>query len=88
MRDEPAYPPPEDLARFLRAGPVPVYVGFGSIVLENAKRTTEIILQACRMAGVRVIISRGWSRLGGDDPSTDNVFYLGDCPHGKRLRSI
>lgn len=83
MRDEPEYTPPEDLAAFLSAGPAPVYIGFGSIVLENAKKTTEVILQACEMAGVRVIVSRGWSQLGGDDPSTDNVFYLGDCPHGK-----
>ena len=83
MRDEPVYTPPEDLASFLHSGPIPIYIGFGSIVLEDAKRMTEIILQACRMAGVRVIISRGWSKLGGADLSTDNVFYLGDCPHGK-----
>ena len=85
MRDEPVYTPPEDLARFLREGPVPVYIGFGSIVLEDAKKTTEILLEACRKADVRVIISRGWSKLGGNDPSTETVFYLGDCPHGKRL---
>ncbi|KAH8707657.1 hypothetical protein GQ44DRAFT_816275 [Phaeosphaeriaceae sp. PMI808] len=81
MREEPTYTPPQDLANFLRAGPAPVYIGFGSIVLENAKRTTEIILQACKTAAARVIISRGWSKLGGNDPSTDDVFYLGDCPH-------
>ncbi|USP74649.1 glycosyltransferase family 1 protein [Curvularia clavata] len=81
MRDEPTYTPPEDLAKFLHAGPVPIYIGFGSIVLENAKRITEIILEACTKANVRVIISRGWSRLGGNDPSTEDVFYLGDCPH-------
>ncbi|EUC43587.1 glycosyltransferase family 1 protein [Bipolaris oryzae ATCC 44560] len=81
MREEPVYTPPEELSRFLHAGDVPVYVGFGSIVLENAKRMTEIILEACKKANVRVIISRGWSKLGGNDPNTENVFYLGDCPH-------
>ena len=86
MREETVYTPPEELSRFLRAGAVPLYVGFGSIVLENAKRTTEIILEACRKADVRVVISRGWSKLGGNDPNTENVFYLGDCPHGKRQR--
>jgi sterol 3beta-glucosyltransferase len=88
MRDEPAFTPPEDLARFLHAGPPPLYIGFGSIVLEDAKRMTEVIVQACKMASVRVIISRGWSKLGGEDPSTDDVFYLGDCPHGRRKQRI
>ncbi|XP_014556216.1 glycosyltransferase family 1 protein [Bipolaris victoriae FI3] len=81
MREEPVYTPLEELSTFLRRGTVPLYVGFGSIVLENAKRTTEIILEACRKANVRVIISRGWSKLGGNDPNTEHVFYLGDCPH-------
>lgn len=84
MREEPVYTPPEELSRFLRAGAVPVYVGFGSIVLENAKKITEIILEACEKADIRVIISRGWSQLRGNDPNTANVFYLRDCPHGKR----
>ncbi|TDZ28591.1 Sterol 3-beta-glucosyltransferase UGT80B1 [Colletotrichum spinosum] len=29
----------------------------------------------------RVIISRGWSKLGCGSPNTDDVFYLGDCPY-------
>ena len=82
MRDEPVYTPPPDLAYFLRNGPPPVYIGFGSIVLDDARKTTETLLKACKAAHVRVVISRGWSKLGGDDPSSDNVFYLGDCPHG------
>lgn len=81
MRDEPAYNPPPDLARFLASGPKPVYIGFGSIVLDNPAQVTNIIHEACRSFRVRVIISRGWSKLGGDDPNTDDVFYLGDCPH-------
>lgn len=82
MRDPPAYQPPPDLEAFLSAGPPPVYVGFGSIVLENPARLTDVILEATRRCGVRVIISRGWSKLGGDSPSNQHVFYLGDCPHG------
>ncbi|KAH8688353.1 hypothetical protein BGZ61DRAFT_533137 [Ilyonectria robusta] len=81
MRDEPAFQPPEDLANFLALGPPPIYVGFGSIVIQDPKAYTEIILESCRRAGVRVIISRGWSKLGGNSPNTDDVFYLGDCPH-------
>lgn len=83
MRDEPAYTPPQDLADFLARGPPPVYIGFGSIVIDDPTALTNIIKESCRVAGARVIISRGWSKLGGNDPSTDSVFYLGDCPHGK-----
>jgi sterol 3beta-glucosyltransferase len=85
LRDEPKYDCPSDLQSFLRAGPTPIYVGFGSIVIDDPKRLTDIILQAARACGTRVIISKGWSKLGGDDPNTNQVFYLGDCPHGKRL---
>ncbi|QKD57890.2 uncharacterized protein FOBCDRAFT_186963 [Fusarium oxysporum Fo47] len=81
MRDEPSYTPPDELAAFLAAGPEPIYVGFGSIVLEDAVSMTNTILEACGLAGVRVIVSRGWSKLGGSDPNTDDVLYLGDCPH-------
>lgn len=86
MRDEPTYEPPTELDYFLSAGPPPIYVGFGSIVINDPKRLTDIILEAARVCGVRVIISRGWSKLGGDDPSSDKVFYLGDCPHGEEAR--
>ena len=58
-----------------------MYIGFGSIVIEDPERLTAILLEAVRMAGVRAIISRGWSKLGGSSPSTRDVFYLGDCPH-------
>ncbi|KAF4950018.1 hypothetical protein FGADI_8464 [Fusarium gaditjirri] len=81
MRDEPSYTPPQDLADFLERGPPPVYIGFGSIVIDDPTALTNIIKESCRVAGARVIISRGWSKLGGSDPSTDSVFYLGDCPH-------
>ncbi|KAJ7489441.1 putative sterol glucosyltransferase [Mycena latifolia] len=79
FRDPPNYTPPPDLDAFLRAGPPPVYIGFGSIVVDDPKRMSTILLQAVQAAGVRAIISRGWSKLDG--PPMDNVFYLGDCPH-------
>lgn len=37
------------------------------------------LLEAIRITGVRALISRGWSNLGGS--ATENVMYLGDCPH-------
>ena len=41
-------------------------------------------MTAVRQVGVRAIISKGWSNLGGDTVgpnAKDDIFYLGDCPH-------
>ncbi|KAJ6030987.1 hypothetical protein N7540_001719 [Penicillium herquei] len=79
FRKTPDYQPDSELTAFLRSGPPPIYIGFGSIVIENSGSMTEILLQAIKETGVRAIISRGWSRLGG--PNLPNVLYLDDCPH-------
>ncbi|KAJ6015229.1 hypothetical protein N7540_009820 [Penicillium herquei] len=80
FRSLPDYKPPPDLDAFLRAGSPPVYIGFGSVVIEDPTAMTNIILQAVKSLGVRAIISRGWSKIG-EAESDDEVFYLGDCPH-------
>ncbi|KAL4798028.1 hypothetical protein BDV19DRAFT_377237 [Aspergillus venezuelensis] len=79
FRDTPVYAPPKSLEAFLSSGPPPVYIGFGSIVIEDPAQFTKTILEAIRLTGIRAIISRGWSKLGGK-PS-DSIFYIDDCPH-------
>src|SRR3954470_3265699 len=79
FRSPPPYSPPDDLARFLSAGAPPVYVGFGSIVLDDPERVVRTILDAVRAAGVRAIISKGWSQLAG--PASEDIYWIGDCPH-------
>ncbi|KAJ5448469.1 Glycosyl transferase family 28 [Penicillium cf. griseofulvum] len=79
FRDAPEYDP-KDLQAFLSSGPPPIYIGFGSIVLEDSIRINAAILDAVNAAGVRAIISKGWSNLEGEH--TDNVYFIGDCPHG------
>ncbi|KAH6628959.1 UDP-glucose,sterol transferase [Boeremia exigua] len=82
FRDPPHYTPPTEIARFLQAGPPPVYIGFGSIVIDDPAKTTCTILEAVRECGVRAIISRGWSNLGEGVPSeSHDVLFIGDCPH-------
>ncbi|OQD89592.1 hypothetical protein PENANT_c002G04470 [Penicillium antarcticum] len=77
------YTPPDDLAAFLRAGPPPIYVGFGSIVVDNPQALSQIIRGAVQKTGQRAIISKGWSGLGADsvDIQEGNNFLLGNCPH-------
>ncbi|PVH84848.1 glycosyltransferase family 1 protein [Cadophora sp. DSE1049] len=79
FRDPPDYKPPDDLRDFLAAGPPPIYVGFGSIVIDNPQNMTAIIIAGIKRTGVRAIVSRGWSKLDGE--KLPNVLYLGDCPH-------
>ena len=80
FRSTPAYTPPDNLARFLQAGPAPVYIGFGSIVVERPEVLLQTILQAVELSGTRCIISKGWSSLATNE-IPDNVFFVGDCPH-------
>ncbi|KAL7762708.1 hypothetical protein ACKLNR_009243 [Fusarium oxysporum f. sp. zingiberi] len=81
FRDAPKYQPEPALEQFLANGPPPVYIGFGSIVIDDPEKLTATILEAVRVTGTRAIVSRGWSKLGGDSAGDDQVFFLGDCPH-------
>lgn len=79
FRNPPNYTPSLGLDAWLSAGAPPVYIGFGSIVVDDPEKLTAIILEAIKISGVRAIISRGWSKLRGEDST--NLFYLNDCPH-------
>lgn len=75
-------PLPAEVEQFLKEGPPPFYVGFGSMPDRNAARTTRIIVEAAEAAKQRVILSAGWAKLGGEKlPST--VLAVGPVPHAK-----
>ncbi|KAI4838071.1 UDP-Glycosyltransferase/glycogen phosphorylase [Aureobasidium sp. EXF-8845] len=80
FRDPPHYDPPAALVEFLEAGPAPIYIGFGSIVVDDPDALTAILLEAIALCGQRVLLSSGWSKLRTSDLPA-NVFPLGDCPH-------
>lgn len=76
------YKPADDLQEFLDAGEPPVYIGFGSIVVDDPNAFTEMILKAVELAGVRALISKGWGGFGATNANTPkNVFMLGNIPH-------
>ncbi|CAJ2510264.1 Uu.00g061640.m01.CDS01 [Anthostomella pinea] len=74
------FKPPVDLVKFLDAGEAPIYIGFGSIVVDDADRFTEMIFEAVRAAGVRALVSKGWGGLGQDNVP-ENIYMLENTPH-------
>ncbi|KAI5461862.1 hypothetical protein BGZ63DRAFT_356157 [Mariannaea sp. PMI_226] len=76
------YTPTSDLQAFLDAGPPPVYIGFGSIVLDDPDAMTALILETVRKTGQRVLLSKGWGGMGDDRfHIPTSVFMLGNVPH-------
>ncbi|QSZ35887.1 hypothetical protein DSL72_007009 [Monilinia vaccinii-corymbosi] len=75
-----SFKPPDDLTKFLDGGEPPIYIGFGSIVVDDPDKFTEMIFEAVKKAGVRALISKGWGGLGGEN-TPGNVFMLENTPH-------
>ncbi|KAE9589103.1 putative sterol 3-beta-glucosyltransferase [Lupinus albus] len=75
------YQPREDFVQWIQKGPPPFYFGFGSMPLEDPKRTTDVILEALKITEQRGIIDRGWGNLGNLAEVPDSVFLLEECPH-------
>ncbi|ODA80483.1 hypothetical protein RJ55_03441 [Drechmeria coniospora] len=77
-----SFTPDSHLAAFLNAGPPPIYIGFGSIVVDDPVAMTRIIFDAIRRTGLRALVSKGWGDLGADDVGVpEGVHMLGDVPH-------
>ncbi|PYH76778.1 UDP-glucose,sterol transferase [Aspergillus uvarum CBS 121591] len=76
------YKPPDDLAAFLKAGPPPIYIGFGSIVVDNPGALTRIVFEAIKASGQRAIVNKGWGNLGADEKDIpDNILMISKAPH-------
>ncbi|KAJ5937623.1 Sterol 3-beta-glucosyltransferase UGT80B1 [Penicillium verhagenii] len=83
------YKPTEEIDKFLKAGPPPIYVGFGSIVVDDQVKLTRIIFEAVRKSGQRAMISKGWGNLGIDDADIpENILIIGSVPHDWLFRQV
>ena len=58
-----------------------MYIGFGSIVVDDPDALTQAVYEATQLAGVRALVATGWGSLGGSTPVPPNIFLLGSCPH-------
>ncbi|MBL8162160.1 MAG: glycosyltransferase family 1 protein [Anaerolineae bacterium] len=74
----PNWTPPEKLSAFLAQGEPPVYVGFGSMPVHEPERTSQMISDALRLAGLRGVLQAGWAGMGHED---DHLITIGDAPH-------
>ncbi|XP_006340521.1 sterol 3-beta-glucosyltransferase UGT80A2-like [Solanum tuberosum] len=75
------YEPPESLVKWLEDGEKPIYIGFGSLPVQEPEKMTEIIVQALEITGQRGIINKGWGGLGNLKEPKDFVYLLDNCPH-------
>ena len=75
------FKPPAPLMDFLDSGEPPVYIGFGSIVVDDPDKFTALIFEAVTMTGVRALVSKGWGGLGDEGNTPENIFMLENTPH-------
>ena len=75
-----SWEPPDKLARFLTAGPPPVYFGFGSTSFGQPRPLVTAVEQAVTRLGIRALVSRGYGGLTGLEPS-QRVLQIGNVPH-------
>ncbi|CAK7566105.1 MAG: hypothetical protein SEPTF4163_004039 [Sporothrix epigloea] len=78
-----SFKPPASLEKFLaESEEPPIYIGFGSIVVDDADKFTGMIFEAVRKSGVRALVSKGWGGFGGKgDSLPDNIYMLENTPH-------
>jgi sterol 3beta-glucosyltransferase len=82
LDEEAGWTPPADLLDFLRDGPPPMYVGFGSIGdPEQARQTTDLVLAALKRAGQRGVLATGWNGMTKLENLPEGIFILESAPH-------
>ena len=76
----PDWDPPPELLSFLESGPPPVFIGFGSIVVDDPDALTNTVVAAVKSAGCRAIIQKGWAGMTPTD-LPEEILLIGAAPH-------
>jgi sterol 3beta-glucosyltransferase len=77
----PGWQPPDDVVRFLQAGPPPVSIGFGSMASRDAEATLRLVLRALELSGQRGVLLSGWAGLGQGHTLPDYAIAAESLPH-------
>lgn len=72
--------PPVALLDFLKSGPPPLYIGFGSMSNRNPEQTADLVIQALAMTNQRAILLSGWSGLQKTNVP-DSILMVDSIPH-------
>ncbi|KAI5460333.1 hypothetical protein BGZ63DRAFT_357459 [Mariannaea sp. PMI_226] len=95
--------PPKELQDFIdkarKDGKKIVYVGFGSIIVNDTAKMTQEVIDAVQKADVRCILSKGWSdrvspkgvtsKSPSDEPVIpDDIHVIKSAPHDWLFRQI
>lgn len=80
LDDDAGWSPPEDLTKFIEAGPPPIAIGFGSMISRDAEATTRLALKAAEASGQRVVLIAGWGGLSKAD-LPDSAYLIESIPH-------
>ena len=68
-----------DLIQWFQEGEMPVFIGFGSMVIEGTTALSTIIMEAAKISGSRIVVQSSWSKL---DVSTEPLCRnIGPAPH-------
>jgi UDP:flavonoid glycosyltransferase YjiC (YdhE family) len=86
LPDNSDWQPSEAFQAFLAAGEAPVYIGFGSMPF-GAERNTQILKEAVKLWGGRVVVARGWGGINPDDLPPE-IFAIERAPHDKLFKYV
>lgn len=86
------FKPPDDLAAFIKDAKDKkrkiVYIGFGSVTVQDSKLLMQQVVNAVKDAGVYCVLAKGWSdRMDKDKDRTEEVelpssiLQIKACPH-------
>lgn len=68
-----------ELTEWLAAGPPPIFLGFGSMVIADTTKLSEFIKKAAVQADCRMVVQSSWSKL--DVEGEPRCMSVGPCPH-------
>jgi sterol 3beta-glucosyltransferase len=72
--------PPAELVDWLDAGPAPIFMGFGSMPVEDPAAMLATTIELARRLQVRIIVGAGWSKLA-EAARHDEIFVIRAVNH-------
>jgi sterol 3beta-glucosyltransferase len=81
LEQEKNWQPPELLVNFLNNGTSPLYVGFGSMVLQNPQQLLDRITGALTETGQRGIFTGDWQGRQNSLSANDQFMWIDRVPH-------